>query len=81
MNTNDTEWTAFTVPRTLSLLKWLIYAGGNVLAAYSAITAVGWLAIPIVIVFTAFAVACLGSAWAEWTEKRPELGPAVESLP
>ncbi|UHJ58770.1 hypothetical protein LT337_32215 (plasmid) [Mycolicibacterium fortuitum] len=81
MNTDGAEWTMFTIPRAVRLVKWLIYAAGNALAAYSAITAAGWLAVPLVIVFAAFAIACLGSGWAEWTEQRPELGPTIESLP
>lgn len=81
MDTNDTEWTTFTIPRVFSLLKWLIYAAGNVLAAYSAFTTIGWMAIPLVIVFTAMAIGCLCSGLVGWTEKRPKLGPTIESLP
>lgn len=82
MDTNDnTEWTAFTIPRVFIVVKWLICAAGNALAAYSAVSTIGWVAIPLVIVLIAMAIGCLHFGWVGWTEKHPNLGPTAERLP
>ncbi|WP_158240417.1 hypothetical protein [Mycobacterium hubeiense] len=74
-DTKDPGWTAFTVPRALLVGKSLLFAPMWLVAAPTAITEFGWLAVPAAFLFVALSIGFICDARNVWTEPEHEAIP------
>jgi hypothetical protein len=77
------EWTTFARPQWIGPLRWWVFAVIDLWVCYSAILAIGWLAIPIVLLFLSLSVGSARTGWTEWNQHRDRArsGPTVERTP